>query len=123
MTRTFTAARIEKFERLLNAARDEAQARLDEHQTGIAEVRSARGDATADDEHDPEGPTMTLEWSQRSAVLHDAESEVREVDHAIERLAAGTYGTCANCGGAITIPRLEARPTATHCIDCARNHD
>lgn len=122
MTKTYSATRIEKFEKLLAAARDEAQARLDEHQAGIDEVRASRASSPADDEHDPDGPTMTQEWSQRTAVLHDAEVEVRDVDRAITRLGDGTYGVCDSCGGTITVARLEARPTATLCIDCARHH-
>ncbi|WP_240665951.1 TraR/DksA C4-type zinc finger protein [Agromyces sp. LHK192] len=120
MTRTFTPDRIEKFERLLEAERTEAKARLAEHLEGIDEVRVARSDAAADDEHDPEGPTMTQEWSQRTAVLADAEAEVADVERALSRLAQGTYGTCERCGKPITVARLEARPTATLCIDCAR---
>jgi len=120
MTRSFTPERIAKFEVLLLAERREAESRLAEHLEGIAEVRVARSDGTADDEHDPEGPTMTQEWSQRSAVLADAESELAEVVRALARIADGTYGVCEHCGRPIPVARLEARPTATRCIDCAR---
>jgi DnaK suppressor protein len=37
---------------------------------------------------------------------------------AIERLYAGTYGTCVDCGCKISEKRLEARPYAIYCIDC-----
>ncbi|MCM3655931.1 TraR/DksA family transcriptional regulator [Agromyces mediolanus] len=120
MTRHFSDSRMAKFEEALQAERAEAEARLAEHREGMAEVRSARSDASADDEHDPEGPTMTQEWSQRTAVLADAEFELAEVDRALARLADGSYGVCANCGKPISVARLEARPTATLCIDCAR---
>lgn len=33
-------------------------------------------------------------------------------------LNAGDYGFCETCGIEIAIKRLEARPTATQCIDC-----
>lgn len=119
-TRSFTPTRLEKFERLLLAEEADASERLAEHRAGISEVRAARSGASADDEHDPEGPTMTQEWSQRTAVLFDAEHELADVRRALGRLADGSYGVCENCGGAITVARLEARPTATLCIDCAR---
>ncbi|MFD0852412.1 TraR/DksA family transcriptional regulator [Actinomadura adrarensis] len=38
---------------------------------------------------------------------------------ALERLDAGTYGTCENCGGLIGAERLDARPDASLCIECA----
>jgi RNA polymerase-binding protein DksA len=120
MTRSFTPERVAKFEMLLLAERREAEDRLAEHREGMAEVRVARADGTADDEHDPEGPTMTQEWSQRTAVLADAELELAEVLRALGRLADGSYGVCERCGKPIMVARLEARPTATLCIDCAR---
>ena len=38
--------------------------------------------------------------------------------HSIARIDSGDYGYCAACGVEIGIKRLEARPTATLCIDC-----
>ncbi len=50
------------------------------------------------------------------AVLRDEAAEVRA---ALARIAAGTYGTCTGCGATIARARLEAQPTAAHCIACA----
>ncbi len=47
-----------------------------------------------------------------------AQSEVEEVDHALEKIAAGTYGTCERCGQAIPKARLRAIPQARLCIAC-----
>ncbi|HHL44969.1 MAG TPA: RNA polymerase-binding protein DksA, partial [Gammaproteobacteria bacterium] len=41
-----------------------------------------------------------------------------KIDEAIEQLNTGDYGYCESCGVEIGIRRLEARPTATQCIDC-----
>lgn len=117
---TMTPTQLERFEARLRAERADAIERLAEFDDAMAQVRTARSDSTADDEHDPEGPTMTQEWSQRAAVLHDVRAEVADVDRALARIADGTYGTCAHCGKRITVARLEARPTAELCIDCAR---
>jgi RNA polymerase-binding transcription factor DksA len=38
----------------------------------------------------------------------------------MERLAAGTYGSCERCGKPISKERVEARPTVRTCITCAR---
>ncbi len=46
-------------------------------------------------------------------------AEAAEVRAALGRIAAGTYGSCANCGEAIPRARLDAQPTATRCIKCA----
>lgn len=49
----------------------------------------------------------------------ESRAELRALDAADERLAAGTYGTCARCGGLIAPERLDALPAATSCIRCA----
>jgi RNA polymerase-binding transcription factor DksA len=42
------------------------------------------------------------------------------VKRALARIADGTYGECVRCGGDIAPARLEARPEAALCIDCAK---
>jgi len=43
---------------------------------------------------------------------------IRKIDEAILSLDSGDYGYCEVCGIEIGVRRLEARPTATQCIDC-----
>jgi DnaK suppressor protein len=43
---------------------------------------------------------------------------IKKIDEALGSLDAGEYGYCDSCGVEIGIRRLEARPTATQCIDC-----
>lgn len=43
---------------------------------------------------------------------------IKKIDEATSRLDNGEYGFCDACGVEIGIRRLEARPTATLCIDC-----
>lgn len=84
-----------------------------------ASLRADRADATADDEHDPEGSTLSGEWQRVSAVRASTRDELSDVDAALARVAAGTYGVCARCGQPIPAARLEARPQATMCVVCA----
>ena len=52
--------------------------------------------------------------------LDDHEStELRRVNAALQRLANGSYGLCADCGVAIAPARLQALPTAAFCLGCA----
>ena len=51
--------------------------------------------------------------------LDDRESaELRTVDAALQRIDAGTYGECTDCGADIPAPRLRAAPEAQRCIGC-----
>jgi DnaK suppressor protein len=43
---------------------------------------------------------------------------IKKIDEALAQLETGDYGFCETCGVEIGIRRLEARPTATLCIDC-----
>jgi len=43
---------------------------------------------------------------------------IKKIDESIARIDAGDYGYCVSCGVEIGLQRLEARPTATLCIDC-----
>ena len=43
---------------------------------------------------------------------------INKIDQALQRVEDGTYVFCEETGEPIGIKRLEARPTATHCIDC-----
>ena len=54
------------------------------------------------------------------------EADVRlltAIDFALQRIEAGTYGVCVNCGAQIAPERLEAMPWATLCIDCKRREE
>ena len=43
---------------------------------------------------------------------------IKKIDETIARIEANEYGFCDSCGVEIGLKRLEARPTATLCIDC-----
>ncbi|TMG74398.1 MAG: RNA polymerase-binding protein DksA [Betaproteobacteria bacterium] len=43
---------------------------------------------------------------------------IKKIDETIARIDKDDYGYCENCGIEIGLKRLEARPTATLCIDC-----
>jgi DnaK suppressor protein len=43
---------------------------------------------------------------------------IKKIEETIAKIDAGDYGYCDSCGVEIGLKRLEARPTATLCIDC-----
>lgn len=59
-----------------------------------------------------EGFTLELRTRDRERKL------IKKIDAALERIDEGEYGYCEDCGADIGVRRLEARPTATKCIDC-----
>lgn len=82
----------------------------------------------SDDEHfqDLAGRVHDLEEESVADLLVDINlamidhhvQEIREVERALLRLSAGTYGRCVDCGNDIESARLSAYPSASRCIAC-----
>jgi DnaK suppressor protein len=75
--------------------------------------------SNADDEHDPEGATIGFERAQLTALLAGARERIADVNDALRRVDAATYGVCERCGQPIGDERLAARPFARFCMACA----
>lgn len=103
----------------LEAERQQTLARLASLTGDFDSVVAASLDTNADDEHDPEGATIAFERSQIGALIGQVRHHLAEIDAAVARVDAGSYGTCENCGKPIGDARLEARPTASTCMGCA----
>ena len=104
----------------LEADRRRTYRRLVALSDDYAGVVAASRDTNADDEHDPEGTTVAFERSQVDALVRQAREHLAEVDAALARVEAGTYGICEVCGEPVPDGRLEARPTARTCVEHAR---
>lgn len=103
----------------LRVLREGATRRVAEIEHALSVLTNARRDETDDDEHDPEGVTLSSEWSRLSGLRDGAVHELGLIDLALERLDRGTYGVCVSCGTEIPAGRIEARPFAEHCVPCA----
>jgi RNA polymerase-binding transcription factor DksA len=56
----------------------------------------------------------------RNVALHgNADDIVAQIDAALARADAGSYGMCENCGRAINPERLEVLPYTIYCVECA----
>jgi DnaK suppressor protein len=58
-----------------------------------------------------------------SSLKEREQRTIREIDAALERMAAGEYGLCESCGNEIGIGRLRALPAAELCIECATERE
>ena len=62
----------------------------------------------------------TEERARVIAVVRALRSNLHDVDRALAKMHAGTYGTCERCGRPIAEERLDAIPWALLCIDCKK---
>jgi len=76
------------------------------------------GGDTQFDEESGEGDTINIERERDLLLSASAQQIVDEIDRALERMAAGTYGVCLPAGRRINLERLEALPYAETCVDC-----
>lgn len=96
--------------RILGAAHD-----LVEADASQAELSSSAGD-----QHLADHASDVLARELDGTLEENVEEIVAEIDAALQRIAAGTYGACARCGQPIPEARLDAVPYATLCLDCRR---
>ncbi len=110
---------MEDVRRRLADERSQTQARLASLTGDHDAMVAASLDTNADDEHDPEGTTIAFERSQIGALVRQVRHHLSEVDAALARVDAGSYGACEACGAPIGDARLDALPAARLCIECA----
>ncbi len=53
-----------------------------------------------------------------SAIVHQQEQELREIDVTLGKISVGDYGVCEMCEDDIGFQRLKVKPHAIYCIDC-----
>ena len=110
----------DEIQSILLARRETLLAQTRHHDAESRTIRRERAADFADDEHDPEGSTLSANWQLIEGLRHADADELAAVDAALARLADGSFGRCLGCGQPIPAPRLQVRPTATRCLPCAR---
>jgi DnaK suppressor protein len=71
------------------------------------------------DEGFADSSQVTAERGEIEALAGTLTDTLNDVEDALKKLDAGTYGRCESCGGQISEARLEAMPAARLCIECA----
>lgn len=102
---------LEHFHRLLTNWRDELMTEAERTKNYIHEETNTMPDindrATQEEEF-----ALALRTRDRERKL------IRKIEKSLADIDTGDYGYCETCGTEIGLRRLEARPTATQCIDC-----
>ena len=112
----------DRFRDALRRQKEHLQATIANHDIGRSTLTDETGELSGStaDNHLADSASETYERELDEGLEEDATRQLREVEEALERIEAGTYGTCAACGREIAEERLEAVPWTTLCIDDAR---
>ena len=70
-------------------------------------------------EHATVDPTLHEVMTNAEYMVGDATAILAKIAQAQDRISAGTYGTCIQCGESISFERLELRPYVPTCITCS----
>lgn len=57
------------------------------------------------------------------ALGNEARDEIAKISAALARMDSGQFGICVGCGEVIDAERSKAYPSASECIDCARDSE
>ena len=107
-----TKREIEKFRRMLEEKKTILSAEL-------AKARSAEEETTEESTQDIADKAVSSYTREFLYSLTDVERTViLQIDEALNRIDAGVYGTCDNCGVVMSDKRLTAVPWTPYCVDC-----
>jgi DnaK suppressor protein len=91
-----------------------------EYTRAVAEISDLQRDRVSDGAGDDQADagTKAFEREQELSLARGIQARLEQVEHALARLDAGTYGVCEGCGNRIPTARLEAFPFVTLCVRC-----
>ena len=103
----------------LSKARAALQAERDRLRTDLADLGLGDDGGLEYDPNFADTSQVTAERGEAEALSGELLEALADVDAALARIDAGSYGTCSSCGQPIGDDRLEAMPTARLCMACA----
>ncbi|MGW5199665.1 TraR/DksA family transcriptional regulator [Streptomyces spiralis] len=90
-------------------------------EASLAGLMRDSGDGAGDDQADTGAKNITREHEM--ALAANAREMLVQTERALDRLEAGTYGLCENCGNPIGKARMQAFPRATLCVECKQKQE
>ncbi|MEU0741796.1 TraR/DksA family transcriptional regulator [Streptomyces sp. NPDC006134] len=97
------------------------RAEIASSEQALAGLMRDSGDGAGDDQADTGTKNITRE--HELALAANAREMLTQTERALERLDAGTYGLCENCGNPIGKARMQAFPRATLCVECKQKQE
>lgn len=120
MARKLAKTTVERFKKRLEEEQTRLEELIEDYQRDLEEARLA--ESSSDRSPDPgnaEASSMKLEYAKELSIEQNIVDLLGKVNRALEKVQAGTYGTCESCGKAIPVERLDVLPYSTLCVECA----
>ena len=120
VARKLAKTTLERFRKRLEEEKDRLEEQIEDYERDLEEARLT--ESSSDRSPDPgnaEASSMKLEYAKELSIEQNTLDLLSKVNRALDRVAAGTYGTCESCGNAIPVERLDVLPYSTLCVECA----
>ncbi|MFD5053796.1 TraR/DksA family transcriptional regulator [Streptomyces tendae] len=117
----WTPQEVEEARGELQSEADRLRTEIDTSERSLQGMMRDSGDGAGDDEADTGSKNITRE--HELALAATAREVLTQTERALERLDAGTYGLCENCGKPIGKARMQAFPRATLCVECKQKQE
>jgi DnaK suppressor protein len=117
----WTKAELDGVRRQLNDDVERLTSELVEVEGDLAGMIENSGEGAGNDQADV--GSASFERDQEMVIVNNARDMLEQSQHALERIADGSYGQCENCGNAIGKNRLMAFPRATLCLTCKQREE
>jgi len=99
--------------------RSDLETERDELKERLSELTNDGAAAPDFDENFADSAQVAAEQVENLTLAASLREQLSDVETALERLSAGSYGICETCGATISEARLEAMPATRFCIDHA----
>ncbi|MFH8410617.1 TraR/DksA C4-type zinc finger protein [Streptomyces sp. NPDC018019] len=93
---------------------------IEASESALAGLMRDSGEGTGDE---ADTGTKNITREHEMALASNAREMLSQTERAMERLGAGTYGLCENCGKPIGKARMQAFPRATLCVECKQKQE
>jgi DnaK suppressor protein len=108
---------VDRLRERLETERGEVRRQLDD----LGARRDAEGIEDPElDEGFADAGQAAAERASLLTLVRSLRDTLQDVERALAKMEAGTYGTCEHCGQPIDVERLEALPAARLCMSCKR---
>jgi RNA polymerase-binding protein DksA len=117
----WTPAELAEIRTQLVAELDAMQGEYDRSMRDLNDLQQANSDGAGDDQAD--AGSKTFEREQELSIAANRLDLLAQIQRAVERIDAGTYGYCESCGKPIPKARLKAFPMATLDVACKQREE
>ncbi|MFR9675096.1 TraR/DksA C4-type zinc finger protein [Streptomyces sp. TR02-1] len=117
----WTPEEVEEARLALREESEQLRGEIDASEEALSGLMRDSGDTAGDDDADTGTRNITREHEM--ALAANAREMLYQTGRALERIEAGTYGLCENCGRPIGKARMQAFPRATLCVECKQKQE